>query len=184
MSTHHPLEAPILPGLAEAVAVSRRAIDRYAYSHDASHYQFVPDAVATPTNAAQVAALFRAAKANSRTLTFRSGGTSLSGQAVTSDIVVDTRHHFRTVSITPDGSLLTAGPGTTISRANASLRRLGRVLGPDPASDVACTIGWIVANNSSCMTCGTHANPYATLDSVIVVLPSGTILDTGAPKAT
>jgi D-lactate dehydrogenase len=184
VSTHHPLEAPILPGLAESVAVSRRAIDRYAYSHDASHYQFVPDAVATPTNAAQVAALFRAAKANSRTLTFRSGGTSLSGQAGTSDIVVDTRHHFRTVSITPDGSLLTAGPGTTISRANASLRRLGRVLGPDPASDVACTIGGIVANNSSGMTCGTHANPYATLDSVIVVLPSGTILDTGAPKAT
>ena len=81
--------------------MSRRAIDRYAYSHDASHYQFVPDAVATPTNAAQVAALFRAAKANSRTLTFRSGGTSLSGQAGTSDIVVDTRHHFRTFSITP-----------------------------------------------------------------------------------
>ena len=120
---------------------------------------------------------------NSRTLTFRSGGTSLSGQAGT-DIVVDTRHHFRTVSITPDGSVLTAGPGTTISRANASLRRLGRVLGPDPASDVACTIGGIVANNSSGMTCGTHANPYATLDSLIVVLPSGTILDTGAPKAT
>ncbi len=183
MSTHHSLEAPILPGLAGSVAVSRRAIDRYAYAHDASHYQFVPDAVATPTNAAQVAALFRAAKANSRTLTFRAGGTSLSGQAGTSDIVVDTRHHFRTVSTSPDGTLLTAGPGTTVNRANASLRRHGRVLGPDPASEIACTIGGIVANNSSGMTCGIHANPYATLDSLVVVLPSGTILDTGAPKA-
>lgn len=184
MSTRPKLEsAPFLPGLAESVAVSRRAIDRYAYAHDASHYQFVPDAVATPTSAAQVAALFRAAKEASRTLTFRAGGTSLSGQAGTSEIVVDTRHHFRTVSITPDGTLLTAGPGTTVNRANAALRRHGRVLGPDPASEIACTIGGIVANNSSGMTCGTHANPYATLDSLVVVLPSGTILDTGAPKA-
>ena len=184
MSTHPKMDAePILPGLAESIAVSRRAIDRYAYAHDASHYQFVPDAVATPTSAAQVAALFREAKAAGRSLTFRAGGTSLSGQAGTSDIVVDTRHHFRTVSITPDGSLLTAGPGTTVNRANAALRRHGRVLGPDPASEVACTIGGIVANNSSGMTCGIHANPYATLDSLVVVLPSGTILDTAAPSA-
>ena len=174
---------PALPGLAESVAVSRRAIDRYAYAHDASHYQFVPDAVATPTNAAQVAALFRAAKAAGRTLTFRAGGTSLSGQAGTSDIVVDTRHHFRTVSVTHDGSVFTAGPGTTVNRANAALRRHGRMLGPDPASEVACTIGGIVANNSSGMTCGTHANPYATLDSLVVVLPSGTVIDTAAADA-
>ncbi len=184
MSTHPKLEgAPILPGLAESVAISRRAIDRHAYAHDASHYQLVPYAVATPTSAAQVAALFRAAKAAGRAVTFRAGGTSLSGQAGTSEILVDTRHHFRTVSITPDGALLTAGPGTTVNRANAALRRHGRVLGPDPASEIACTIGGIVANNSSGMTCGTHANPYATLDSLVVVLPSGTILDTGAPKA-
>ena len=184
MSTRPKVDAVrILPGLADSVAVSERAIDRYAYAHDASHYQFLPDAVATPKNAAQVAALFRAAHAVGRTLTFRSGGTSLAGQAGTSDIVVDTRHHFRTVSITPDGSLLTSGPGTTVNRANAALRRHGRVLGPDPASEIACTIGGIVANNSSGMTCGTHANPYATLDSVVVVLPSGTILDTAAPKA-
>ncbi len=174
---------PFLPGLARSVAVSRRAIDRYAYAHDASHYQLVPEAVATPTSAAQVAALFRAAKSAGRTLTFRAGGTSLSGQAGTSDIVVDTRHHFRTVSVTHGGSLLTAGPGTTVSRANAALRRDGRMLGPDPASEIACTIGGIVANNSSGMTCGTHANPYATLDSLVVVLPSGTVVDTGARDA-
>jgi D-lactate dehydrogenase len=176
--------APLLPGLADSVALSRRAIDRYAYAHDASHYRLVPDAVVTPTNAAQVAALFRAAKAAGRKLTFRAGGTSLSGQAGTSDIAVDTRHHFRTVSVTHGGSLVTAGPGTTVNRANAALRRYGRMLGPDPASEVACTIGGIVANNSSGMACGTHANPYATLDSVVVVLPSGTVLDTGAKDAT
>ncbi len=34
------------------------------------------------------------------------------------------------------------------------------------------------------MSCGTHANPYATLDSLVVVLPSGTILDTADPHAT
>jgi D-lactate dehydrogenase len=164
--------------------VSRRAIDRYAYAHDASHYQLVPDAVVTPTTPVQVAAILRAARTAHRSVTFRSGGTSLSGQAVTSDLIVDTRHHFRTVSATDDGSIVTAGPGTTVNRVNATLRRQGRVLGPDPASEIACTIGGIVANNSSGMSCGTHANPYATLDSLVVVLPTGTILDTADPHAT
>lgn len=183
MRTRTSLETPLLPGLAASVAVSRKAIDRYAYAHDASHYQLVPDAVVTPTTPVQVAAILRAARTAGRSVTFRSGGTSLSGQAVTSDVIVDTRHHFRTVSASDDGTLVTAGPGITVNRVNATLRRHGRVLGPDPASEIACTIGGIVANNSSGMSCGTHANPYATLDSLVVVLPSGTILDTGDPHA-
>jgi D-lactate dehydrogenase len=33
------------------------------------------------------------------------------------------------------------------------------------------------------MACGTAANTYNTLDSLVLVLPSGTVLDTGAPDA-
>ena len=33
------------------------------------------------------------------------------------------------------------------------------------------------------MACGTVANSYATLDSLTLVLPSGTVVDTGAPDA-
>ena len=55
--------------------------------------------------------------------------------------------------------------------------------GPDPASEIACTIGGVVANNSSGMACGIDQNTYRTLESLVLVLPSGTILDTGAADA-
>ena len=41
----------------------------------------------------------------------------------------------------------------------------------------------MVANNSSGMNCGTVDNTYRTLESLTVVLPSGTVIDTGAPDA-
>ena len=66
---------------------------------------------------------------------------------------------------------------------NARLARHGRKLGPDPASEIACTLGGVVNNNSSGMACGTAANTYNTLDSLVLVLPSGTVLDTGAADA-
>ena len=65
-------------------------------------------------------------------------------------------------------------------QVNARLARLGRKLGPDPASEIACTLGGVVANNSSGMACGTVANTYNTLESLVLVLPSGTVIDTGA----
>ena len=50
----------------------------------------------------------------------------------------------------------------------------GYKLGPDPASWSACTIGGVVANNSSGMSSGTEFNTYNTLESMVFVLPSGT----------
>ncbi len=125
----------------------------------------------------------RVARAAGISVTFRSGGTSLSGQALTEGLSVDTRRHFKRLHTDRDGAQLVAEPGVTVRRANAELAPSGRRLGPDPASEIACTIGGIIANNSSGMSCGTHANPYATLASLVAVLPSGTILDTGAPDA-
>jgi len=74
-------------------------------------------------------------------------------------------------------------PGATVRAVNARLARHGRKLGPDPASESACTIGGVVANNSSGMACGTEFNTYRTLESVVLVLPSGTVIDTGAPDS-
>ena len=64
-----------------------------------------------------------------------------------------------------------------------ALARHGRKLGPDPASSIACTIGGMIANNSSGMTCGTTANAYRTIDSMTIALPSGTVVDTASPQA-
>lgn len=162
-------------------AVSTSAFNRVIAAVDASHYLLTPRAVVTPKNADEVAALFAYATAAGEELTFRSGGTSLSGQASTGNILVDTRRHFRAISIENSGLVARLGPGATVRQANARLLRHGRKLGPDPASEIACTIGGVVANNSSGMACGTEQNTYRTLRSAIIVLPSGTIVDTSQP---
>jgi D-lactate dehydrogenase len=163
--------------------VRARAIDRLAYAHDASHILLTPQAVVVPRDASEVAAVFRTATALGTPLTFRAGGTSLSGQAVTRDVLVDTRRWFREVDVLDGGLRVRVQPGVTLRAVNGRLASLGRRLGPDPASDIACTLGGVIANNSSGMTCGTERNTYRTLESLEVVLPSGSVIDTGAPDA-
>ena len=164
-------------------AVRTRATDRLGMAHDASHFLLTPAAVATPTDADAVARLFAVSAAQGVPLTFRSGGTSLSGQAVTDGILADTRRHFRGIDVPDGGTRVRVGPGATVRQVNQRLSRWGRKLGPDPASESACTIGGVVANNSSGMACGTLQNTYNTVESMVLVLPSGTVLDTAAADA-
>ena len=180
--------APLdLAGLRSAVQdsaqVKTRAIDLHANAHDASHFLLIPQAVVTAGNAAEVGGLLRASAAQGVPLTFRSGGTSLSGQAVTDGVLVDVRRNFRDIEVLDDGARVRVQPGVTVRALNARLARYGRKFGPDPASEAACTIGGVVANNSSGMNCGTVDNTYRTLESLTVVLPSGTVIDTGAADA-
>lgn len=175
-----PLDLALLGATTE---VHSRSIDRFARAHDASHYLLIPDAVLSPADAEGVASAFTAVRAAGRSLTFRSGGTSLSGQAVSGDILVDTRSHFREITVENGGDSVRVGPGATVRQVNIRLARYGRKLGPDPASEIACTIGGVVANNSSGMACGITENSYQTIESMRVVLPSGTILDTAHPEA-
>ncbi|HEY8619264.1 MAG TPA: FAD-binding and (Fe-S)-binding domain-containing protein [Dermatophilaceae bacterium] len=163
--------------------VTDRAIDRLALAHDASHYLKIPRGVATPKTADDVGRLLRASHASRVPLTFRSGGTSLSGQAVTDGLLVDTRRYFRRIDVLEDGERVRVQPGSTVASVNAHLARYRRKLGPDPASEVACTIGGVVANNSSGMACGTALNTYRTLESMVFVLPSGNVIDTSKGDA-
>lgn len=177
----------VLVGFAAALADPARlrtgVTDRLKMAHDASHYALTPLAVAVPVDAREVGLLFAASGRSQVPLTFRSGGTSLSGQGGTTGVLVDSRRHFRDIEVLDGGARVRVGPGATVRQVNARLVRHGRKLGPDPASEVACTLGGVVANNSSGMACGTEANTYATLDSLVVVLPSGTVVDSGATDA-
>lgn len=165
------------------IAAAARATDRLAFAHDASHYRLVPTAVVSPNSRDQIAALFPIARKAEVSVTFRSGGTSLSGQASSAGLLIDTRRHFRDIEVLEAGALVRTGPGATVRAVNTRLARHGRKLGPDPASEIACTIGGVVANNSSGMACGIRANTYQTLQSAVLVLPSGTIIDTSDPGA-
>lgn len=150
-------------------------LSRHALAHDASHFLFIPDQLAEAKSTAEVVALMGYAGTTGRPLTFRSGGTSLSGQAGGTGILVDSRKAFTAIEILNDGERVRLEPGVGLRRANARLVRYERRLGPDPASGIACTIGGVIANNSSGMACGTAENSYQTLESAEIVFVSGTV---------
>jgi D-lactate dehydrogenase len=164
-------------------AVTQRSLDRLKYAHDASHYLLVPQTVVTPRSAEQVAELLRACGRAGVSLTFRSAGTSLSGQGLTDSVLVDTRRRFQGAEVLDGGRRVRVQPGVTVRAVNTMLAPYGRKLGPDPASESVCTVGGVVANNSSGMHCGTRSNTYRTLESMVLVLPSGIVLDSADPQA-
>ena len=69
--------------------LSTRWIDRLSYSRDASVYRMVPEAVARPRNNKEIEILFDYSRNNKIPITFRTAGTSLSGQSVTNGILVE-----------------------------------------------------------------------------------------------
>ncbi|WP_344363775.1 FAD-binding and (Fe-S)-binding domain-containing protein [Streptomyces gobitricini] len=172
-----------LTALLGAEKVLWRVSDLVRYASDASPYRFVPQVVVVAEDVADVSAVLSYAHDRGREVVFRAAGTSLNGQAQGEDVLVDVRRHWSGVEVLDGGARARVRPGTTVARANAALARCGRVLGPDPASAAACTIGGVVANNASGMTAGTARNAYRTVASLTVVLPSGTVVDTGDPAA-
>ncbi|MFJ3939863.1 FAD-binding and (Fe-S)-binding domain-containing protein [Streptomyces parvus] len=157
--------------------------DLVRYASDASPYRFLPRVVLVPEDLDDVSAILSYAHGKGRSVVFRAAGTSLNGQAQGEDILVDVRRHWTGVEVLDDGARARILPGTTVMRANATLARYDRLLGPDPASAIACTLGGVVANNASGMTAGTTRNSYRTLASLTFVLPSGTVVDTAHPAA-
>ena len=157
--------------------------DLVRYSSDASPYRMLPRVVVRPRDTEQLVAVLAAARLAGRGVTFRAGGTSLNGQSQGDDVMIDMREHFRDIEVLDEGARLRSQPGVILFRANALLAPKGRVLGPDPASGSAATIGGVFANNASGMTAGTRYNSYTTIDAVTLVLASGTVVDTGAADA-
>ncbi|MFI7009417.1 FAD-binding and (Fe-S)-binding domain-containing protein [Streptomyces sp. NPDC050145] len=180
--TPEPLRSE-LTRLLGADKVLTKVSDLVRYASDASPYRFVPQVVVVAEDIDDVSAVLSYAHGKGREVVFRAAGTSLNGQAQGEDILVDVRKFWSGVQVLGDGSRARIGPGTTVVRANAALARHGRVLGPDPASAIACTIGGVVANNASGMTAGTTRNSYRTLASLTFVLPTGTVVDTADPAA-
>ncbi|MFJ9330228.1 FAD-binding and (Fe-S)-binding domain-containing protein [Streptomyces sp. NPDC101230] len=180
--TPEPLRSE-LTALLGADKVLWKVSDLVRYASDASPYRFLPRVVLVPESIDDVSAILSYAHGKGREVVFRAAGTSLNGQAQGEDILVDVRRHWTGVEVLDDGARARIRPGTTVLRANTTLARYGRLLGPDPASAIACTVGGVVANNASGMTAGTTRNSYRTLASLTFVLPSGTVVDTAGPAA-
>ena len=177
------MTTPVLDKSLPAQDVRTQLVERVKYASDASHYYQMPEAVVVAKDAAEVAAVFKAAARDAKPVTLRSGGTSLAGQASGDGILVDTRRHFKDIEVLDQGKRVRVQPGATVRQVNARLQLWGYKLGPDPASSSAATIGGVVANNSSGMACGTEFNTYRTLESMTFILPSGTMINTADKDA-
>lgn len=157
---------------------SKRDIDRYSYAHDASHYLLIPQSVSTPTNIEEISHLLAAHFAKGTPITFRSGGTSLSGQSLSDSVLMDSRRNFKKIYIKEGGKVITVDPGISVREINNRLKPYGYKFGPDPASEIAATVGGVIANNSSGMVCGTAENAYKTILSAQIIFTDGSRFDT------
>jgi D-lactate dehydrogenase len=163
--------------------VLSRPIDRLGRSADASIYRLVPEAVVRPRSLGEIRDLLAWATRRGRHMTFRAAGTSLSGQAVSDDVLVEIGPFFRGARVLDDGARAWAQPGVIGAHLNRLLAAHRTRIGPDPASIDAAMVGGILANNSSGMCCGVAQNSYHTLDSLLVVLADGALVDTAQPDA-
>lgn len=161
----------------------RRWLDRVAYASDASFYHLVPLAVIQPKDLDEMQALFRWGHQHQVPLTFRAGGTSISGQAVTDGLLIDLSKYWRGIEVREQGQSVWSQPGVIGAHVNQLLRPYQRKIGPDPASIQACMMGGILANNSSGMCCGVTQNAYHTLQSIGFLLPDGQYFNTADPGA-
>ena len=179
-------DAALVSDLGRLLAPERvlsRPIDLLGRSVDASIYRLIPRAVVRPRDVGEVRALLEYARTHGRHLTFRAAGTSLSGQAVTDDILVELAPFWKGVRVLDGGARVWCQPGVVGGYVNRLLAPLHRRIGPDPASIDAAMMGGIVANNSSGMCCGVAQNTYHTLRSMVLVLADGTVVDTSRADA-
>ena len=159
-------------------SVLTEEMDLLAHGTDASFYRLIPEVVIKARHEADILHILSTCNKAGKALTFRTAGTSLSGQAVTDSVLVKLGHHWHGYKVLDDGHKIKLQPGIIGSKANRILASYGRKIGPDPASIDTAMIGGIIANNASGMCCGISKNSYKTVDSIRLLFIDGSILDT------
>lgn len=150
-----------------------RLVDLVAYASDAGFYYLRPKAVVRPVSEEEIIAILKFSHEHHIPVTFRTGGTSLSGQSITDGILVDLKQYWNQILIEDSGNSVRVQPGITGTMVNVFLRKHKRKIGPDPSSIDSAMIGGILSNNSSGMCCGVSMNSYHTTKHIRFILPSG-----------
>lgn len=113
-------------------------------------------------------------------VTSRGAGTSTSGQAVGSGVVLDFSRYFnRLLALDPQARTATVQPGIVLDDLQTAAAEHGLLFGPDPSTHSRCTLGGMIGNNA----CGTHSVSWGrTADNVVeleVVTYRGTVVRLG-----
>src|SRR3954453_8928209 len=168
----------IVPG--EGVIATERAMRPYE-SDGLTAYKQLPMVVVLPETTDQVAQVLRYCHQNGIRVVPRGAGTSLSGGALPlADGVLLGMGKFNKVrEIDYDNRVVVVEPGVTNLAISAAVAHEGFYYAPDPSSQIACTMGGNIAENSG----GVHCLQYGmTTNNVLgceMVLITGEIIRLG-----
>ena len=152
------------------------------YETDAlSAYKQMPLAVILPENTQEVSAVLKYCNKENIKVIPRGAGTGLSGGALPLQdaILLGLGKFNKILEIDFDNKCVVAQPGVTNLSITHSVQDKGFYYAPDPSSQLACSIGGNVAENSG----GVHSLKYGTTTNNIlgleIVLMDGTICNIG-----
>jgi FAD/FMN-containing dehydrogenase len=151
--------------------------DRLDYSHDASIYESVPEAVLEPkdsTDIQNLVSFVNEHKTNypALSITTRSAGTDMSGAAIGHSLVVSMTRHFSHIKGL-NGTILHTEPGVYIRDIDPLLTSHQLMLGSAPASRGIATIGGMVGNNSGGEQSLRYGNTERSVRELQVVFADG-----------
>jgi glycolate oxidase len=118
-------------------------------------YRQLPMVVALPDSEAQVLATLRVCRELNVPVVPRGAGTGLSGgaQPLADGVVISTARLNRIVRVEPYARTAVVQPGVRNLAISEAAAPFGLYYAPDPSSQIACTIGGNVAENSGGVHC-------------------------------
>lgn len=130
-----------------------------------------PDVVVFPKTAEEVAAVVRIANDHGIPFLPRGAGTGLSGGAfaVEGGIIIELQRMNRILSIDADNRIAVVQPGVVNLHISQATAPYGLYYAPDPSSQMSCTIGGNVAENSGgphCLKYGMTTNHILAIQAV------------------
>ena len=164
------------------------ATDLSAYESDAlAAYRQRPLVTVLPKTTEQVASILRYAAEARVPIVPRGAGTSLSGGALprADGILIGMGRMSRILEIDYENRCVTLEPGVTNAAITRAVEKEGFYYAPDPSSQIACTIGGNIAENSGGLHCLKYGLTTNNLMGVKFVLPGGEMITLGgkAPGA-
>ena len=171
----------IVPG--EGVIATERELKPYE-SDGLTAYRQLPMVVVLPETTEQVAEVLRYCHGENIKVVPRGAGTSLSGGALplADGVLLGMAKFNRIREIDFENRVAVVEPGVTNLAVTNAVAHAGFYYAPDPSSQIACTIGGNVAENSG----GVHCLKYGmTTNNVLgceIVLMTGEVLRLGGKQ--
>src|SRR4051794_9624982 len=158
---------------------------RRAYESDGlTAYRQVPFAVVLPSTTEQVAQVLRFCRDHRVKVVPRGAGTSLSGGALplADGIILGLGKFNRVLEIDYANRCAVVQPGVTNLGITHAVQDAGFYYAPDPSSQIACTIGGNVAENSGGVHCLKYGLTTNNLLGIEMVLMDGEVIRLGGKQ--